>query len=131
MAQGGTVIADCLTAFATPGHIVYREQPGAGLAEVFGIQAASFELAYSGSNADPRDATFRCRYFSDDKKESPLVANRLVQPVQPMGNTKVLYRDDHGRPVVTVNDFGKGHAIWTGTLLGLGCRDASTPPARY
>jgi beta-galactosidase len=130
VAQGGTIIADCLTAFTTPGHSVYREQPGAGLAEVLGVQAAAFEVAYSGSNADPRDAMFLCRYFSNDKKESPLVASRLVQPVQPMENTKVLYRDDHGRPVVTVNDVGKGHALWTGTLLGLSCRDASTPPVR-
>jgi hypothetical protein len=47
-----------------------------------------------------------------------------------MSSAKVLYRDQHGRPVATVNDFGKGHALWTGTLLGLGCRNASTPSDR-
>jgi hypothetical protein len=142
--RGGTIIVDCMTAFTPREHQPYVEQPGLGMQEVLGVKALGFEMAYDGWTEIQR--TNKEEYFDrmitverpnefqpifgNDGKISPLVAKKFIQPVQPL-TAKVLYRDKKGRPVCTVNQFGKGHAIWTGTLLGITCWDADTPYKRY
>ncbi|MEI7634415.1 MAG: beta-galactosidase trimerization domain-containing protein [bacterium] len=142
--QGGTIVADAMTAFTSPGHQPYGNQPGLGLDKVLGIKALGFEVAYSGwTEVIKMD---REQYFDrfltaeekiphlvvSDKRGTPtaLAAMKIIQPVEPAG-ADILGRDASGRPVMTVNHFGKGHAIWTGTLLGMTCRAADTPFARY
>ncbi|MCX7017520.1 MAG: beta-galactosidase trimerization domain-containing protein [bacterium] len=145
VAQGGTIIADSMTAFTPPEHAPFKEQPGAGLQEVFGIKASAAEVVGTGwMDVDRTDKSeFFDRYTTsrlpeqylpyfgaEDQTPTALVAAKYLQPVRPT-TARVLYRDKKGRPVVTVNQFGKGQAIWTGTLLGLTCRPANTPPERY
>ena len=143
VAEGGTLIADAMTAFTPPNHLQYSEQPGAGLQEVFGIKASGIEVAYSGwtdvlktnherhfdriQTAEPDE---QAPIFNARGRRTPLVASRFLQFVQPI-TTTVTHQDEEGRPVCTVNKFGKGYAIWTGTLLGMTCRAADTPPERY
>ena len=119
VSQGGTIVADALTAFTPPNHDPYRDQPGAGLAEVFGLRACAVEMPASPVALQ----TF-------GHQPSPLLASHFLHAVEPT-TARVLFRDARGRPTSTVNDFGRGHALWTGTLLGLNGWPHDTPPARY
>lgn len=117
--EGGTIIVDAMTGFTPPHNIPYKQQPGAGLSEVLGIKARAVEIANK-----PKDI------FDVNGGDTPLVAMKFIHPVDPI-TAKVTNRDKRGRPVCTVNQFGKGDAIWTGTLLGLTCWAADTPYSRY
>ncbi len=143
-AQGGTILVDSMTAFTTPWHMPFDEQPGLGLQEVLGVKALSPEIAYGGwtditsKQAEQYFDRFTSHNQLDESKPifdetgaaTPLAAVKFLQPVEPL-SARTTHRDSEGRPLITVNDYQKGHAIWTGTLLGLSCRDADTPPERY
>ena len=145
LSREAIAIADAMTAFTPPEHMPFKEQPGTGFRELFGLKASATEVAGSGwmdinrtdkSEYFDRYSTSRSadgerpHFYAKTGRLSPLGAVKMLQPVRPT-TAQVLYRDEKGRPVVTVNQYGKGHAIWTGTLLGLGCRPANTPAARY
>jgi hypothetical protein len=144
VARGGTIIVDCFTAFTPYWHAPYPVMPGLGLDEVLGIRALTPELAGDGitdvkkiTNEEYFDRLSTASksggykpLYDRSGNRSDLVAMKFIQPVRPT-TASILLNDAKGRPICTVNNFGKGHAIWTGTLLGISCRDADTPFARY
>ena len=144
VARGGTIVGDCQTAWTRPNNRIDPIQPGLGLAEVFGVRSEAYEIVgkgYSEQHGYWETGPYFDRVQSEDPfgpfhtlydasgKEAALVAVKLIQPVE-LADARALYFNDKQEPVVTVNDFGQGHALWTGTLLGMTCREAETPPAR-
>ena len=119
VAKGGTIVVDAMTAYTRPHNMPYKQQPGAGLSEVLGLKARTMEIANKTQDI-----------FNVNGDSTPLAAVRIVHPVDPT-TAEVTHTDRRGRPVCTVSRFGKGHAIWTGTLLGLSCWANDTPDSRY
>ena len=121
--EGGTILCDLLTAFSLPnGEPFFQQQPGAGLSELLGLSTNAYEVVNSQLN--------NTGIYDTRGRLSNLVASEMRQTVKPT-TAQILFQDEKGRPLITVNSFGKGHALWTGTLLGLTCAGYETPPERY
>lgn len=119
---GGTILCDAWTAFSQPNAVAYPVQPGAGLDEVLGLRANASEVVH--------EKTDLSRVYDLKGRPMALGNAKIFQTVRPT-TARVLARDGAGRPLITINAFGKGHALWTGTLLGLSAHPAGTDPARY
>lgn len=119
---GGTILCDALTAFSQPNGDPFRVQPGAGMDEALGLHTQTFEVVGEGRGNEPildangQPTAMRCTY--------------TLQPVQ-TSTAKTLFNDYKGRPLITANDFGKGHALWSGTLFGMMALPHNTDPACY
>ena len=99
---GGTLIAECRPGYVDENGWLYDQQPGAGLAEVFGAREDLFW------NAEDFKTTITL-----DGKAFNATFNGVCQTLRCDGAEPIAH-NAHGEIVATVNRFGNGRAVLLG-----------------
>lgn len=129
VAAGGTLIAECCFGqYSADDGMNTLDQPGFSFDEVFGSRelrvttAAKFLNAY-GSSWSAGESQDLLSFTMGDKTYHGFHFYQAIAPTQ----SQVLATFDDGTAAITANHFGKGTAVWIGTLPAnayeRGCRE--------
>ena len=99
--DGGTLIAECRCGYVDDLGWLYKQQPGAHLAEVFGAREDLFWNGRMDVEVTLHDKTLK------------LTAPSLCQTFRPKG-AGVIARNSQDEPVGVLNRYGKGTAVMFG-----------------
>ena len=114
--NGGHVIADYILAEKRPGGLCYRDLPGAGLSEVFGIERE--DVLYTAHPALVRENSFGIGVGTFVEEVIPTTASSAGGEYLP------------GYPLLLVNSFGRGSAVYIATQYFLHYNDAPSAGLR-
>ena len=108
--NGGHLIADYILAEKRPGGLCYRQLPGAELSEVFGIERE--DVLYTAHPTLVRENSFGIGEGTFVEEVIPTTAKSAAEEYMP------------GYPLMLVNDFGRGSAVYIATQYFLHYNDA-------
>jgi beta-galactosidase len=113
--NGGTLVADARTATINELDFGYRESPGAGLTEVFGVRRTDFY----GEITEYQIQMVDNNHFSSLLKGMKYTGKYFREKWELAKNTEILSRfRDSGEPALTVHAYGKGFAYLSAVPLG-------------
>lgn len=101
--QGGTVISEPSLAFIDTDYFSADIVPGMGLSEVFGCRREII--------ANCQDKTISV------KTGNRVISSRFLREVLIPEGATVIGTYDNGEPAITINQYGKGQAVYLGTNI--------------